>query len=265
MTDTTDAPGSSLVDSVTYSTDTRRLTVEEEREHRTSRLVAAVRTFSDLGFDEGVAGHITVRDPEDPESFWVNPYGVHFSLVRRSDLVRLDADGRVVAGRHRVNKAAFAIHHAIHRARPDVVAAAHAHTVHGRAWSTLGRPVAPIVQEACAFLDNHAVVSDYGGLITEDSEAEAVVKGLGHRRAVTLMHHGNITVGGSVEEAAWWFVVLDRCCRIQLLAEAAGTPARIPPEGAALAARQFGSPAKARVSFEMLYQVALAKHPDMLD
>src|SRR5580704_19431707 len=97
----------------------------EERLHRKRMLAAAFRLFSRFGFDEGVAGHITARDPEKLDHFWVNPFGVHFGQIRASDLILVDHSGKVVEGRAEVNLAAFAIHSRIHAARPDVVAAAH--------------------------------------------------------------------------------------------------------------------------------------------
>src|SRR5579872_2460896 len=85
-------------------------TVEQERTHRKQRLAAAFRLFARFGFDEGVAGHITVRDPERRDCFWVNPFGVHFGLIRASSLILVDHSGKVVEGRYPVNAAAFAIH-----------------------------------------------------------------------------------------------------------------------------------------------------------
>ena len=85
-------------------------TVEEERRHRKERLAAAFRLFSRFGYDEGVAGHITARDPERQDHFWVNPFGVHFGQIRVSDLVLVDERGEVVEGNYPVNTAAFAIH-----------------------------------------------------------------------------------------------------------------------------------------------------------
>lgn len=70
----------------------------EERKYLKHRLVLAFRIFAKFGFAEGVAGHITVRDPVDPHSFWVNPFGMHFSLIRDEDLIRVDASGKVVDG-----------------------------------------------------------------------------------------------------------------------------------------------------------------------
>jgi hypothetical protein len=84
--------------------------VDDERYDRKVRLAAAFRMFSRAGLDEGVAGHITVRDPAEPDSYWVNPFGMHFSLIRQSDLIRVSHDGEVVEGGRAVNGAAVAIH-----------------------------------------------------------------------------------------------------------------------------------------------------------
>src|ERR1700679_1953356 len=94
----------------------------EERIHRKQRLAAAFRLFSKFGFDEGTAGHITARDPEFPDRFWVNPFGMHFGHITVSDLICVDHTGEVVVGDEPVNRAAFTIHSAVHTARPDVVA-----------------------------------------------------------------------------------------------------------------------------------------------
>src|SRR5712675_1074673 len=114
-------------------------TASQERLHRKQRLAAAFRLFARYGFDEGVAGHITARDPEKTDHFWVNPFGMYFGHIRASDLLLVNHDGDVVEGKHPVNAAAFAIHSQVHAARPDVVAAAHAHSMYGKSWSSLGR------------------------------------------------------------------------------------------------------------------------------
>ena len=111
----------------------------DEQLFRKQRLAAALRIFGRFGFDEGVAGHITVRDPLDPETFWVNPMGRSFKMMRVSDLIRVDHDGNIVEGSGILNGAAFTIHSQIHAARPDVTAAAHAHSIYGKAWASLGR------------------------------------------------------------------------------------------------------------------------------
>src|SRR5213593_4623411 len=111
--------------------------VADERRHRKERLAAAFRLFARFGFDEGVAGHITARDPERLDHFWVNPFGMHFGQIRVSDLILVNDAGDVVEGDWPVNTAAFVIHSQVHAARPDVVAAAHSHSLYGKAWSAL--------------------------------------------------------------------------------------------------------------------------------
>ena len=127
----------------------------EEREYLKGRLAAAFRIFGKHGFDEGVAGHITLRDPVDPTTFWVNPFGVAFSLIKRSDLIQVDARGNVIDGGdcRLLNTAAFMIHSAIHEARPDVTCAAHSHSIYGRAFCTLGKPLDMITQDSCSFYE----------------------------------------------------------------------------------------------------------------
>src|SRR3954447_24355419 len=213
-------------------------TVEEERLHRKQRLAASFRLFSKCGFDEGVAGHITARDPELNDHFWVNPFAMHFSQIKVSDLILVNEHGEVVQGNQPVNAAAFAIHSQVHAARPDVVAAAHSHSVHGRAWSTLARPLDPLTQDACAFYDDHAVFDDYTGVVFDTEEGKRIAHTLGERKAVILRNHGLLTVGHTVDEAVWWFITMERTCQVQLLAEAAGTPRVLEPEVAALTQSQ---------------------------
>ncbi len=103
--------------------------VEDERRHRKQRLAAAFRLFGHFGFDEGIAGHITARDPELLDHFWVNPFDLKLKMIRVKDLILVNDQGEVVDGNWPVNLAALAIHSQVHTARPDVVAAAHAHSV----------------------------------------------------------------------------------------------------------------------------------------
>src|ERR1700722_12140652 len=95
-------------------------TVEDERLYRKQRLAAGFRLFGKFGFDEGVAGHITARDPELTDHFWVNPFGLSLHHIRVSDLILVNDRGEVVEGTSSVNTAAFAIHSQVHAARPDV-------------------------------------------------------------------------------------------------------------------------------------------------
>jgi len=239
--------------------------VEVERLHRKQRLAGAFRLFAKFGFGEGVAGHITARDPEYADRFWVNPLAMHFGRIRVSDLLLVDGDGRVLEGAYPVNPAAFGIHSEIHRARPDVVAVAHAHSVYGRAWSTLGRLLDPITQDACAFYGDHVLSGDYDGAPVSADEGQLLASALGSCKAAILRNHGLLTVGQSVEACVWWFVAMERCCQIQLLAEAAGSPHRVPDEVAEDTFRIQGNAGIGWFNFLPLWNMISGEQPDLFE
>ena len=239
--------------------------VEEERLHRKQRLAAAFRMFSKCGFDEGVAGHITARDPEKLDHFWVNPFGVHFGHIRVSDLLLVNDQGEVVEGDRMVNTAAYTIHSQVHAARPDVISVAHAHSVHGKAWSSLGRLLDPITQDACAFYNDHTLLDDYTGVVLDLEEGRRIGETLGPHKAVILRNHGLLTAGQSVDETAWWFITMERSCQAQLLAEAAGRPVLIDPENATKTAALVGSTIAGWFSFQPLWDRITREQPDLFD
>ena len=239
--------------------------VEDERRHRKQRLAASFRLFGQFGFDEGIAGHITARDPELPDHFWVNPLGMSFRLIRVKDLILVNDQGKVVDGNWPVNKAAFAIHSQIHAARPDVVSAAHAHSVHGKAWSSLGRLLDPLTQDSCAFYEDHALFDPFSGVVLDPDEGTKIAQALGSKKAAILQNHGLLTVGPSIEAAAWWYIAMDNAARTQLLAEAAGQPKPIPHDIARLTASQVGTHKGGYFSFQPLWDWITAAEPDLFD
>jgi len=236
-----------------------------ERTYRKQRLAAAFRLFSKFGFDEGVAGHITARDPERLDHFWVNPFAVNFGHIRASDLILVNHQGEVVEGDKPVNTAAFVIHSQIHAARPDVVAAAHSHSIYGKSWSAMGKLLDPITQDVCAFYEDHAVFDDYTGVVLDLEEGKRIAHALGENKAAILRNHGLLTVGHSVDEAAWWFITMERSCQAQLMAEAAGTPVLIDPEMARLTSGQVGSHMAGWFSFQPLFDRIVREQPDLLE
>ena len=240
--------------------------VEDERLHRKQKLAGALRIFGRVGFGEGVAGHITVRDPEFPEYFWVNPFGLSFRHMRVSDLILVDHEGNVVYGSSPVNRAAFVIHSAIHEARPDVTAAAHAHSVHGKSFSSLGIPLDPLTQDSCMFYEDHRVISEQGGAVVFDVEAgKELAAAFPTGKAAIHQNHGLFTVGETVDAAAFWFLSMDRSCHAQLMAMAAGTPKLIAPEMARYTAGQTGYPLAGWFQFQPLWQEICRTDPELFD
>ncbi|PLN80455.1 class II aldolase/adducin domain protein [Aspergillus taichungensis] len=205
-----------------------------QRQWMKEHMAAAFRFFGKQGYGEGISGHISMRDPVQEDHFWMNPYAKHFSAMKASDLVLVDAEGYVVDGGNQapINEAGFMIHSEIHRARPDVVAAAHTHGVYGKAWSAFGREIEMLTQaDACNFYGRLSVYDSHGGVALAREEGERIAKALGKENiACILQNHGLLTVGRTVDEAAFLFSSLDNSCHAQLLADAAaanGVPKRV--------------------------------------
>ncbi|KAH7162110.1 class II aldolase/adducin N-terminal [Dactylonectria estremocensis] len=206
----------------------------DERTHILEHMAAAFRIFARKGFNEGMAGHISVRDPENIHTFWTNPLGRPWQLMRASDMILVDYSGQAVGGNmsRPSNAAGFLIHSALHKARPDVNAACHTHSLYGKAWSTFGRPLEMISQDACMFYGKaQAVYEDFGGVVFDEDEGKRLAEALGPEgKVMTLTNHGLLTVGQTVDEAAYLFTLVEKSCQIQLLVEAAaanGIPKRI--------------------------------------
>jgi len=196
----------------------------EHRRHILIHTAAVFRDFSRKGFTEGMSGHISVRDPEFPHYIWMNPLRTHFGLMTAGDLICLDVHtGIVVGGNKRkiANAAGFLIHSEIHKARPDVHAVCHAHTMAGRAWSSFGRGLDMLNQDICYLYKNVAVYGSFGGIVFAQDEGRNIARSLGEKKVAILLNHGLLSTGSTVDEAGFLFGLLDRGCAIQLQVEAA--------------------------------------------
>lgn len=239
--------------------------VDDERRHRKQRLAASLRLFGKFGFGEGISGHISVRDPENYDHFWVNPFGVSFNRVRVADLICVDDQGVVVAGGdHKVNPSAFVIHSKIHELCPGAEAAAHAHTTHSRALGSIGRLLEPVDQESASFYQDQVLYGAYEGPSVSIAQGQEIAEQLGDRRAILLRHHGLITVGGTIEEAVHRFFTFDGCARVQLLAAASGTMGVLSHQQALAAKDGFGDSQLAWFSFQLLWDEITFEQPDFL-
>ncbi|KAL8787033.1 MAG: hypothetical protein Q9213_002469 [Squamulea squamosa] len=204
-----------------------------ERDYLKGRLAAAFRIFGKYGYDEGVAGHITLRDPVQPDTFWVNPFGVAFSLIKKSDLIQVNHEGVVIDGGEvrLLNTAAFMIHGAVHKHRPDV-------------------------------LCDLALYESFNGIVLAEKEGEDIAKCLGTKKASLLQNHGLLTVGGTIEAAVFWFVQLEKLLQYQaqLAADAAAggrghETIKIHDDDAAFTYKTIGSPMAGFFSAKPLFDV----------
>lgn len=145
--------------------------------------------------------------------------------MKVSDLILLNESGQPVGGNtsQPANAAGFQIHSHLHKRYPHVNAACHAHSTNGRAWSSFGRRLDMINQDVCNFYgDAHAVYSDFRGIVIDEDEGERLAGALGENgKGLVLQNHGLLTVGKTVDEAAYLFTLLENCCDIQLRTEAA--------------------------------------------
>ncbi len=222
------------------------------------------RIFGRLGFSEGLLGHITVRDPEFADLLWVNPMGVSFRKMTVSDLVQVTHSGEILVGTKPVNPVGILLHSAIHEARPEVVAICHVHSLHGKAWSTLGRVLDPITQDSCVFFERQALVREPRVALDRPSAAE-FARAFGTAVVAIQPGHGVFTTGQSVDEAAWWFIGMERACQVQLMAEAAGTPELWPDQMARGLAAAQGAPAFGWLSFQPMWGDIVDSDPGLFD
>ncbi len=168
------------------------------------RILAAQR-WGDLG-----DGHISARDPERTDCFWMLRYGVSYHDVKISDLVLVDPDGKLADGEGFINIAGYYIHHPILTSRPEAVSAVHVHTGWGTPFSAEARLFEPITQESCIFFEDHALFDDEEVQVQSVQAGQRIADALGDKRAIILRNHGLLTVGDRVDEAVGSFVHMER-------------------------------------------------------
>jgi len=232
--------------------------LEDERQYRKEHLAATFRVFAKLGYEEGVMGHVSVRDPIETDKYWTNPFGLSFGLIRVSDLVLMDFNGKVVSGHGLVHPGGILLHLPILRDNPEIISAAHTHSIYGRTWSAFGRQLDPLTAEAAAFYEYHAIYDSFAR-----GEGDNLAKAVGNNKIVLMKNHGLLSLGKSVDEAAYWFISMEKACHGQLLAEAAGKPHILGDEDARkIAARtdsNFGW-----LNFQPYFQSIVREQPDLL-
>lgn len=246
--------------------------VEDERRHRKERLVGGLRILDKFGLTTGLAGHITVRDPEHHDRFWVNPLSVPFGHMKVSDLLLVSHDGEILAGEKPLNQAAFAIHSAIHKAFPDLNGACHSHSPYGRPWSAMGRVIEPTSQDAAAFYNCQAIYDDFTGVVLDTSEGDLIAKALSEpndfedgRKIAILANHGHLSVGRTVDESVYWFVNFEKMCHSQFLLDSTGRDYKVlGDEVAAFTRAQTGTSAVGYSGFQSMWKEIVAEQPDLL-
>ncbi len=186
-------------------------------------LAAAYRLVALYGWDDLVFTHISARVPGTDHHFLINPYGMMFDEITASSMVKVDLNGKIVMDTpFSINPAGFTIHSAVHAAREDALCVMHLHTDCGIAISAQERGLLPISQQSLFVLASLGY-HDYEGLALNDDEKPRLVAGLGNKTFLILKNHGLLTVGSTVADAFLSMFLLERACRIQILAQSGGT------------------------------------------
>jgi ribulose-5-phosphate 4-epimerase/fuculose-1-phosphate aldolase len=199
----------------------RELVSPEEWQVRVD-LAAAYRLVAEYGWDDLVFTHISARVPGPEHHFLINPYGMMFEEITASSLVKVDLEGKIVMeSDYHINPAGFTIHSAVHAAREDALCVMHLHTDYGIAVSAQEQGLLPISQQSLFVLASLGY-HDYEGLALNDEEKPRLVADLGTKQFLVLRNHGLLTVGRTVADAFLSMFLLERACRIQILAQAGG-------------------------------------------
>lgn len=201
------------------------------------RLAGTYRIFALLGWTELIYNHITVRVPGPQTHFLINPFGLHYTEVTASNLVKIDVDGNVVDGSaYPVNPAGFVVHAALHRALADAHCVMHTHTTAGLAVAC---SQAGLVNNNFYSAQLHEMVAyhDFEGITVRAEEGPRLVANLGDRRLLILRNHGLLSIGETIAHAFARLWTLNRACEIQLATAALGAARSIDDDIAARCTR----------------------------
>ena len=185
-------------------------------------LAAAYRLVALYGWDDLIFTHVSSRVPGPEHHFLLNPYGMMFDEVTASSLVKIDLKGdKVTESPYFINPAGFTIHSAVHAAREDALCVMHLHTAYGIAVSAQKDGLLPLSQQAMFALASLAY-HDYEGLALDENEKPRLVADFGDKKFMILRNHGLLTVGRNAAEAFLGMFLLERACKIQILAQSGG-------------------------------------------
>ncbi|SCW02227.1 LAFE_0F01772g1_1 [Lachancea fermentati] len=200
----------------------------EKRRWMLQHMATVLRVFGRKGYNEGCAGHVTIVDPVDPTTYWINPIGIHFSMITVSDIVHVNSQGEPIGGSMApFNAAGFRIHSAMHRARPDIEAICHAHSFYARTYSVFGKELEMLTQDSCLVHDNQIAFAQYEGVGLDEVEGQKIASVLGNKMCILLQNHGVMTVGKTVDEAGYLHVLMENMCKTQLLVDAVANNSHI--------------------------------------
>jgi L-ribulose-5-phosphate 4-epimerase len=191
-----------------------------ERELR-EQLVGFARQMISTGLVRGTSGNVSTREPGADQAL-VTPSGVDYDTIRPEDMVLVDLTGRPVTTGMKPSVDTL-IHVAIYRARPDVGAVIHTHSIYAAAFSTLGREIPPLITESAGYVGGAVRVMQYVPPARTDT-GDAVAAGLGQDRAVLLPNHGVVAVGENLKKAFGAAMAVEESAHVAFIALQLGEP-----------------------------------------
>ena len=228
-------------------------------------LAVTYRILAMEGLDEGISGHISLRVPNEPDAFWVNPFGMLFEEVTPENIIKVNEDGKVLEGNHPINVAGFCIHAAIHKARKDVDAVVHTHSPLGVVFSATGKKIEAIDQNSCMFFEDHGIYEEYNGPVTEQEDALKMIKALGDNHTLVLKNHGTITVASEIETAAMLMLAAERAYHVNLKAANQQNIINVKAAVAHKTKSWIANPIGLGIEFEAYMRKAESTFPDLLN
>ena len=224
-------------------------TLEDIRARRKRDCALGYRLLAANRWGDAGDGHISARDPEHTDHFWMLRYGVPYDQVFTEDLALVGPDGSLREGKGFVNIAGYYIHQPILEKRPDAVSAVHVHTAWGTPYSAEARLLEPITQESCIFFEDHALFNDEEVQVQSVEAGQRIADALGEMRAVILRNHGLLATGDSVAEAVGGFIQMERVAEAHMKVR---NPKPISREAALFAREDLVKFGAGRVAFKAM-------------
>ena len=191
------------------------------------QLAAAYRIFDHLGWGELIYNHISLRVPGPPAHFLINPFGLHYSEVRASNRVKVDARGHIVdASDWPINPAGFTFHGKIHETLPEAHCVMHVHTTPTMAVCCLDDGLS-FTNFYAAQLYGKVAYHAFEGITVHADEGARILASAGAKPVLLLRNHGPVTIGATLAQAFGLMWLLNRACEVQLATLAMGAPRTI--------------------------------------
>lgn len=195
------------------------------------QLAGVYRIFDYLGWDESIYNHISLRVPDEPGHFLINPFGLHYSEVTASNLVKVDLEGNIIGESDwPINPAGFTFHSAIHEYRADSAhCVMHVHTT----------PTSAVccTQEGLSYTNFYAAqlyekvaYHDFEGITVYKDEGIRILESAGDCPVLLLRNHGPVVIGATLAQAFSLMWLVNRACEIQVASASLGTPRPIPED-----------------------------------